>query len=132
MRISDWSSDVCSSDLDAASRLAQAVGETPVFDIGRRRWGMVEIVGNRLQRRRSDQGDGWMRGAYLGPKRRIELVPHQPDRAIAQKGSVAHEVDGIGRIAVADHDIVDLCRTDPIRHFSIGRIRGMRSEENTS
>src|SRR3546814_16564605 len=87
MRISDWSSDVCSSDLD-----------------------------------------GWMRGAYLGPKRRIELVPHQPDRAIAQKGIVAHEVDGIGRIAVADHDIVDLCRTDPIRHFSIGRIRG-RSEE---
>src|SRR3546814_14713795 len=67
-----------SERLDAASRLAQAVGETPVFDIGRRRWGMVEIVGNRLQRRRSDQGDGWMRGAYLGPKRRIELVPHQP------------------------------------------------------
>src|SRR3546814_3100894 len=82
-----------SERLDAAPRLAQTVGETPVFDIGRRRWGMVEIVGNRLQRRRSDQGDGWMRGAYLGPKRRIELVPHQPDRAIAQKGIVAHEVD---------------------------------------
>src|SRR3546814_17910649 len=113
MRISDWSSDVCSSDLDAASRLAQAVGETPVFDIGRRRWGMVEIVGNRLQRRRSDQGDGWMRGAYLGPKRRLELVPHQPDRAIAQKGLVSNEADGTRCNAVAAHDIMDLSRTAP-------------------
>src|SRR3546814_21029062 len=95
MRISDWSSDVCSSDLDAASRLAQAVGETPVFVIGRRRRGMVEIVGNRLQRRRSDQGDGWMRGAYLGTKRRNETFPHQPDRAIEQQGIVEPKVDGM-------------------------------------
>src|SRR3546814_14822781 len=94
--------------------------------IGRRRWGMGEIVGNRLQRRRSDQGDGWMRGAHLGPKRRIELVPHQPVRAMEQKGIVAQEVARIGRISLDHHAIVDVCSHARWRPVAIGRKRGLR------
>src|SRR3546814_18184156 len=40
MRISDWSSDVCSSDLDPARRIAAVDGRT--LDLRRREWAVLE------------------------------------------------------------------------------------------
>src|SRR3546814_3316262 len=52
MRISDWSSDVCSSDLDAHKALPMDVGEEPAFGVGVggfRQRPLVELCEHRVE-----------------------------------------------------------------------------------
>src|SRR3546814_5720717 len=56
MRISDWSSDVCSSDLDRGDRFGHPVLRDRIVE---RRDGIVHLAGGRGQRRRErEQGKG--------------------------------------------------------------------------
>src|SRR3546814_10199906 len=86
MRISDWSSDVCSSDLGAAGIAARQAGEQPAAE---------RVVLQRLAHQRGLFMRQWLRGVMQLPVDGAHRVEHLHLRHF---GAVVAERGGQGRI----------------------------------
>src|SRR3546814_1718080 len=127
MRISDWSSDVCSSDLPEgafvvqASRLASGA-EQALAD--HRRIGVVRV---RDHRRRTDGiGAVVAMAELLAGTRAIALLLEMLPDEIGAKAAARLETDG-------QAGLPEIAAVDPVlRHRIIIIARPLRSEEHTS
>src|SRR3546814_12384586 len=116
MRISDWSSDVCSSDLNLTPRLAVFTAQSP-FGVG---IGVVAIDQEPVERRGQEgqrlptaEFDTFDLGA-VAIDRNFGLVIRDP---------VATAADGIVGIAVelaVDAEVLDVIIADSRRYNSVG------------
>src|SRR3546814_8902914 len=92
MRISDWSSDVCSSDLDgnfAARRLGQARA--------------VRVAAGELDDRAAGEAGHRQLGARVGPDRRVGLQLEPCDHRARIVGRQLQALDGADRNDVVLH-----------------------------
>src|SRR3546814_22613 len=106
MRISDWSSDVCSSDLVAVGEIIAAIGEglAPVLDAYR---GLHRATGNLEQVAGGLGVDDAQRGFAGAPV----VDAHRVEHSLAVRTRTAEHVEGIRRVqrqllaqaAFADH-----------------------------
>src|SRR3546814_9323652 len=110
MRISDWSSDVCSSDLGIRPTRADAQRAKHLFDIG----GLRVAVG---------MGNVAHMGDEVGAK---DFFQRGPERGDQLRRQVRHETDGVGQ-----HHLVMYRQPDgPERRVERGEQQ--RSEVHTS
>src|SRR3546814_10256862 len=124
MRISDWSSDVCSSDLDVAfrRRCQHDIGAADRTDITRSRHGICDRRPGSSRAGRHDRSDPACRECGCAPPPRPRLPPRvtalPPLRqVIAQHGLSASKA--LGQNFLFDGQL-------------LGRIAAIRSEEHTS
>src|SRR3546814_17876132 len=123
MRISDWSSDVCSSDLEMAAYLADLVDRYPIFSIedgmGEDDWdgwkALTDLIGDRCQlvgddlfvtnptrlARGIEEG---IANSLLVKVKQIGTLPEQQDavsmaQRAADNAEMAHRSGEIGRAA---------------------------------
>src|SRR3546814_20850610 len=83
MRISDWSSDVCSSDLLRAALVARRAAD-PLFDGGRRQYRHLSHLGRRRNAGSPDQR-AWDR-------RRRQLLARRPEDRVRKRRSEERRV----------------------------------------
>src|SRR3546814_8024811 len=115
MRISDWSSDVCSSDLLAAERC-----------ILQRR-----IIGETVRARGAGDAASRRLGVGVPGRRQREIIAVRRQRIAADRR--ARGVGGVGRSVIAGLVIGDLEAIRPAVDLRIGIIgEQARSEEHTS
>src|SRR3546814_2576188 len=89
MRISDWSSDVCSSDLERAQRMLDAVAKLPRHLVGN----VDRVLGDEIDADalRSDQ-----------PHDLLDLVEQRAGRIVEQQVRLVEEEGEHGLVGIAD------------------------------
>src|SRR3546814_10015278 len=118
MRISDWSSDVCSSDLRTAAAERRALFDRVARMARRRR--LVLMLGGTAAQARAWRADGWHgRDRRLGGKMLLHSRPVHDKRQMAEA-------------ARAGADFVFLSPLFPTRSHPGSLVLGRRSEEHTS
>src|SRR3546814_10341348 len=113
MRISDWSSDVCSSDLAAQTGLQQrrSTFETPSLE--RLYYWLEWRAELRRQYRPSSRGDGPLRGRQ--DRRALRGHPKSPWIRTRYDAALIAKVKEIGKVWVPEAANADECQEDGVK-----------------